>query len=81
MKNLIPLGDLVSNTQMYPKISSPTTIGISLSQEGARKLNEKNKPKWLNDEYTKLAAVYTDKYYIYESGEADDPYNERNDVS
>jgi hypothetical protein len=72
MKNLIPLGDLVSNTQMYPKISSPTTIGISLSQEGARKLNEKNKPKWLNDEYTKLAAVYTDKYYIYESGEADD---------
>ena len=73
MKNLIPLGDLVSNTQMYPKISSPTTIGISLSQEGAKRMNEKNKPKWLNDDMENLSAMYTDKYYIYESGTSDNP--------
>jgi len=73
MKNLIPLGDLVSNTQMYPKISSPKTIGISLSEQGAKRMNEKNKPKWLNDDMETLAAIYTDKYYIYESGTSDNP--------
>ena len=73
MKNLIPLGDLVSNTQIYPKISSPTTIGISLSEQGAKRMNEKNKPKWLNDDMETLAAIYTDKYYIYESGTSDNP--------
>jgi hypothetical protein len=73
MKNLIPLGDLVSNTQMYPKISSPKTIGISLSEQGAKRMNEKNKPKWLNDDMENLAAIYTDKYYIYESGTSDNP--------
>ena len=73
MKNLIPLGDLVSNTQIYPKISSPTTIGISLSQGGAKRMNEKNKPKWLNDDMENLSAMYTDKYYIYESGTSDNP--------
>ncbi len=73
MKNLIPLGDVLSNIQMYSKISSPTTIGITLSQEGAKRMNEKNKPKWLNDDMETLAATYTDKYYIYESGNADNP--------
>ena len=73
MKNLIQLGDLVSNTQMYPKISSPKTIGISLSEQGAKRMNEKNKPKWLNDDMETLAAIYTDKYYIYESGTSDNP--------
>ncbi len=73
MKNLIPLGDVLSNIQMYSKISSPITIGITLSQEGAKRMNEKNKPKWLNDDMETLAATYTDKYYIYESGNADNP--------
>ncbi len=68
MKNLIPLGEIVTNTQLYPKISSPTTIGITLSQEGARRMNNKNKPKWLNDEYDELAAIYTDKYYVIDTG-------------
>ena len=68
MKNLIPLVEIVTNTQLYSKISSPTTIGITLSREGARRMNEKNKPKWLNDEYDELAAIYTDKYYILDTG-------------
>jgi len=73
MKNLIPLGDVLSNTQIYSKISSPKTIGITLSQEGARRMNEKNKSKWLNNDMETLAATYTDKYYIYESGDANNP--------
>lgn len=69
MKNLLPLDDLLVNTKMYPKISSRKTIGITLSEEGARYMNEKNKSEWLtNDESEKMTAVYTDKYSIYESG-------------
>ena len=69
MKNLLPLVDVVSNTNLFPKISSPKTIGITLSQEGARRLNEKNKSDWLtNDDSEKMVATYTDKYNIYESG-------------
>ena len=73
MKNLIPLEDILSNVQIYPKISSPKTIGITLSQKGANRMNEQNKSKWLNDDMENLAAIYTDKYYIYESGSADNP--------
>ena len=68
LKNFIGL----ANCQLYPKISSPTTIGITLTQEGARKLNESNKNKWLTDDpddediEVALTATYTDKYYIYD---------------
>jgi hypothetical protein len=68
LKNFIGL----ANCQLYPKISSPTTIGITLTQEGARKLNETNKNKWLTDDpddediEVALTATYTDKYYIYD---------------
>ena len=35
---------------MYPKISSPYTIGITLSEQGANRMNEKNKSDWLNND-------------------------------
>jgi hypothetical protein len=77
MKNLIPLADVISNTKMYPKISSPYTIGITLSERGANRMNEKNKSDWLvNDESEKLVAVYTDKYSVYKSGDATEPVME-----
>ena len=77
MKNLIPLADVISNTKMYPKISSPYTIGITLSEKGANRMNEKNKSDWLdNDESEKLVAVYTDKYSVYKSGSATNPIME-----
>tara|TARA_X000000368_G_scaffold161681_1_gene127418 strand:- start:11926 stop:13635 length:1710 start_codon:yes stop_codon:yes gene_type:complete len=77
MKNLIPLADVVSNTKLYPKISSPYTIGITLSEQGANRMNEKNKEDWLtNDESEKLVAVYTDKYNVYKSGDATNPVME-----
>ena len=77
LKNFIGL----ANCQLYPKISSPTTIGITLTQEGARKLNESNKNKWLTDDpddeniEVALTAIYTDKYYIYDkdaTGQSED---------
>ena len=77
LKNFIGL----ANCQLYPKISSPTTIGITLTQEGARKLNETNKNKWLTDDpddeniEVALTAIYTDKYYIYDkdaTGQSED---------
>ena len=73
LKNFIGL----ANCQLYPKISSPTTIGITLTQEGARKLNETNKNKWLTDDpddediEVALTATYTDKYYIYDKDATD----------
>lgn len=77
MKNLIPLADVISNTKLYPKISSPYTIGITLSEQGANRMNEKNKSDWLdNDESEKLVAVYTDKYSVYKSGTSDNPIME-----
>ena len=62
----------LANCKLYPKISSPSTIGITLTREGARKLNESNKNKWLTDDpddenaEVALSATYTDKYYIYD---------------
>ena len=71
----------LANCKLYPKISSPSTIGITLTREGARKLNESNKNKWLTDDpddenaEVALSATYTDKYYIYDRdaiGQTDD---------
>jgi len=77
MKILIPLADVLSNTKLYPKISSPKTIGITLSEQGANRMNAKNKSDWLdNDESEKMVAVYTDKYSVYKSGDATNPVME-----
>ena len=77
MKTLIPIADVISNIKLYPKISSPKTIGITLSEQGANRINAKNKSDWLdNDESEKMVAVYTDKYSVYKSGDATNPIME-----
>ena len=66
--------DLEHEIQMYPSMSKPGTVGVSLSQRGMQKWNDSKrsefsdkfdalKPKELPDDYRQpMVAIYTDQY-------------------
>jgi len=79
------LGDKAYTIAYYKEISAPGRMGVSLSEKGAKEWNSEQEAKWLkeNDLYNPPdpltltepapAACYTDTYYVYESGPADNP--------
>lgn len=79
------LGDKAYTIAYYKEISAPGRMGVSLSEKGAKEWNSEQEAKWLkeNDLYKPPdpltltepapAACYTDTYYVYESGPADNP--------
>lgn len=68
------LGSRADEIQMYPSMSKPGTVGVSLSQRGMKKWNDSKrseffdkfdalKPKELPDDYRQpMVAIYTDQY-------------------
>ena len=71
--------------QLYESLSTPDRVGISLSERGAQEWNEQNREIWIanNDLFNPPAeppfgddppaALFTDTYYVYESGPSDNP--------
>jgi len=71
--------------ELYEELSTPDRVGISLSERAAKEWNDQNREIWLtnNDLFNPPAtpplgedppcALYTDTYYVYESGPSDKP--------
>jgi hypothetical protein len=73
--------------QLYGRLSTAERIGISLSQRGAQEHNEAHKSVWYKkhdlfkpgppspdeEEPEPPVCLYTDTYYVYESGPSDNP--------
>lgn len=71
--------------ELYEELSTADRVGISLSERAAKEWNEQNREIWLanNDLFNPPAtpplgedppcALYTDTYYVYESGPSDKP--------
>lgn len=71
--------------ELYEELSTADRVGISLSERGAQEWNEQNREIWLanydlfNQPPTPPlgedppCALYTDTYYVYESGPSDKP--------
>jgi hypothetical protein len=77
------LGDRAYKIAFYESLSTPDRMGVSLSQEGAKEWNSEHEAEWLEGvdmdapEDTKSSvmptACYTDTYYVYTSGDANNP--------
>lgn len=78
------IGPKSYTVQFYEKLSTPDTIAVTLSEKGVKEWNDKHKETWYanNDLFKQpdpppsedpMTALYTDKYYVYESGPADNP--------
>ena len=71
--------------ELYEELSTPNRIAVTLSQRGVQEWNDQSKETWFanNDLFKQpdpppagedpMAALYTDTYYVYESGPSDDP--------
>jgi len=71
--------------ELYEELSTPNRIAVTLSQQGVQEWNDQSKETWFanNDLFKQpdpppagedpMAALYTDIYYVYESGPSDDP--------
>jgi len=71
--------------ELYEGMSTPDRIAVTLSQRGVQEWNDQSKETWFanNDLFKQpdplpagddpMAALYTDTYYVYESGPSDNP--------
>lgn len=71
--------------ERYEDLSTPDRIAVTLSLRGVQAWNDSNKDKWFanNDLFKQpdpppagedpWAALYTDTYYVYDSGPSDNP--------
>ena len=71
--------------ELYDELSTPDRIAVTLSQRGVQEWNDQSKETWFanNDLFKQpdpppagedpMAALYTDTYYVYESGPSDNP--------
>ena len=84
MKEL--LGDKAWQIELYEPLSTPDRMSVTFSRKGAQEWNSQHESIWLtnNDLFKppdtdnikipdQPAACYTDTYYVYQSGTADDP--------
>jgi hypothetical protein len=79
------LGPKAYMIDIYEKLSTPDRIAVTLSQRGVQEWNDSKKEIWFanNDLFKQpdppprgedpFAALYTDTYYVYESGPSDKP--------
>ena len=78
------IGPKSYTVQFYEKLSTPDTIAVTLSEQGVKEWNDKHKETWYanNDLFKQpdpppsedpMTALYTDTYYVYESGPSDNP--------
>ena len=79
------LGSDAYKIDIYEKLSTPDRIAVTLSRAGVQEWNDSKKEIWFanNDLFKQpdppprgedpLAALYTDVYYVYESGPSDNP--------
>ena len=71
--------------EFYEAMSTPDRVAVTLSEQGVKEWNDKHKETWFaNNDLFKtidpppagedpIAALYTDTYYVYESGPSDNP--------
>ena len=78
------IGPKSDTVQFYEELSTPDTMAVTLSEKGVKEWNDKHKETWYayNDLFKPpdppptdepMTALYTDKYYVYESGPSDNP--------
>lgn len=79
------LGADAYKIDIYVSLSTPDRIAVTFSQAGVQEWNESKKDIWFaNNDLFKpedpppagedpLSALYTDTYYVYDSGPSDDP--------
>jgi hypothetical protein len=79
------MGSKAYMIDIYEKLSTPDRIAVTLSREGVQEWNDSKKEIWFaNNDFFKqpnppprgddpFAALYTDTYYVYESGPSDKP--------
>ena len=79
------LGNKAYMIEIYEQMSTPDRVGVTLSQRGVQEWNDSAKGTWFenNDLFNQpdpppagedpMAALYTNTYYVYESGPSDNP--------
>jgi hypothetical protein len=79
------LGSNKYKIELYEQLSTVDRIAVSLSRRGAQEHNEASRSVWFRkhdlfkpvepptDEEDPPACIYTDTYYVYESGPSNDP--------
>jgi len=79
------LGDKSYMIEFYESLSEGDRVAVTLSQRGVQEWNESSRVSWFanNDLFKQpdpppagedpMAALYTDTYYVYDSGPSDNP--------